>query len=69
MIDNNSETIIRYNLDEYIENIISRLSDEELQEIIDSTGNGCLSGIVTPKMVKRHLRNSMYKIMSNSIKE
>ena len=60
---NNKETIIRYDLDEYIENVISCLSDEEYQEIIDSVNNGCLSGIVTPQLLKKHLRNSIRKIM------
>ena len=69
MVDNNEEVVVRYDLDEYIENIINGLSDEELQEIIDSTHNGCLSGIVTPKLIKKHLRNSIREIMLNKQKE
>lgn len=63
MIDNNKEIIIRYDLDEYIENIISRLSDEECQEMIDSINNGYLTGIVKPKHIKNYLCNSMREMI------
>ena len=66
MIDNNREIIIRYDLDEYIEDIVSGLSDEELQEIIDSTNNGYLSGIVKPEHIKNYLINAMRKMMLKS---
>lgn len=69
MVDNNGKIVVRYDLDEYIDSIINELSDEELQEIIDSTHNGCLSGIVTPKQIKKSLRNSMREIMLNKQKE
>ena len=69
MIDNDKEIIIHYDLDEYIENIINGLSDEECQEIIDSVNNGYLSGIITPKHIKKYLRNSMRETMLKSIKE
>ena len=67
MIDNDKETIVRWDLDEYIENIISELSDEECQEIIDSTNNGYLSGIVKPEHIKNYLRNSMREMMLKSV--
>lgn len=67
MIDNDKEIIIRYDLDEYIENIVSSLSDEEYQEIIDSTNNGYLTGIVKPEHLKNYLRNSMHEMMLKSI--
>ena len=67
MIDNDKEIIIRYNLDEYIENIVSELSDEEYQEIIDSTNNGYLSGIVKPEHIKNYLRNAMREMMLKSV--
>ena len=67
MIDNNKEIIIRYDLDEYIENMVSVLSDEECQEIIDSTNNGYLSGIVRPEHIKNYLRNAMREIMLKSV--
>lgn len=67
MPENNKEIIVRYDLDEYIDSIINKLSDEEVQEIIDSTHNGYLSGIVTPKLLKMHLRNSIREMMLNSI--
>ena len=66
MIDNNKEIIIRFNLDEYIENIINGLSDEECQEIIDSVSNGYLTGIVTPRHIKNYLRNSMREMMTKN---
>ena len=69
MVDNNGKIVVRYDLDEYIDSIINELSDEELQEIIDSTNNGYLSGIVTPKLIKKHLRNSIREIMLNKQKE
>ena len=65
MFDTNEEIVVRYGLDEYIDSIINNISDEELQEIIDSTHRGYLSGIVTPKQIKNNLRNSMRKIMLN----
>ena len=67
MIDNNKGTIIRYDLDEYIENIVSGLSDEECQKIIDSTNNGYLSGIVKPEHIKNYLRNAMRSMMLKSV--
>lgn len=66
MIDNNNEIIIRYDLDEYIENIISGLSDEECQEVIDSVNNGYLTGIIKPEHIKNYLRHSMREIMLKS---
>lgn len=66
MIDNNKEIIIRYDLDEYIENIINGLSDEECQKLIDSVNNGYLTGIVKPEHIKNYLRNSMREIMMKS---
>lgn len=69
MIDNNKETVIRFDLDEYIENIINGLSDEECQEVIDSVGNGYFNGIITPKYVRKYLRNYMRKVMLGDIKE
>lgn len=67
MIDNNKEIIIRYDLDEYIESMVSVLSDEECQEIIDSTNNGYLSGIVKPEHIKNYLRNAMREMMLKSV--
>lgn len=67
MFDTNKEIIIRYDLDEYIENIVSGLSDEECQEIIDSVNNGYLSGIVKPEHIKNYLRNAMREMMLKSI--
>lgn len=69
MIDNNNEIIIRYDLDEYIENTINGLSDEECQEAIDSVGNGYFNGIITPEHVRKYLCNYMRKVMLKSIKE
>lgn len=69
MVDNDKEIIVHYDLDEYIENIISCLSDEELQEIIDSIHNGYLSGIVTPQQIKKSLRIAMRDMMLNRQKE
>lgn len=69
MIDNNNEIIVRYDLDEYIEDIISGLSDEECQEIVDSTNNGYLTGIVKPEHIKNYLRNAMREMMLESIEE
>lgn len=66
MIDNNKEIIVRYDLDEYIENIINGMSDKEYQEIIDSVNNGYLNGIVTPEHIKKYLRNAMRKMMLES---
>lgn len=63
MIDNNKEVIIRYDLDEYIENIINGLSDEECQEVINSENNGYLAGVVKPEHIKKILRNSMREMM------
>jgi hypothetical protein len=67
MFDTNKEIVIRYDLDEYIENIVSGLSDEEYQEIINSTNNGYLSGVVKPEHIKNYLRNAMCKMMLKSI--
>jgi hypothetical protein len=69
MIDNNKETVIRFDLDEYIENIINGLSDEECQEIIDSVNNGYLSGIVAPRHIKNYLRNCMREMMTKDVKK
>ena len=78
MFNSNEAITIRYDLDEYIEDIINGLSDEEYQEIIDSIPNGCLSGIliprklnriVKPKHIKRYLRYYIRKIMLNQQKE
>lgn len=68
MTDNDKEIIIRCDLDEYIEDIISGLSDEEYQEIIDSTSNGYLTGIITPEHIKKHLRNSLLEVMLKNLK-
>lgn len=67
MFDTNKEIVIRYDLDEYIENIVSGLSDEEYQEIISSTNNGYLSGVVKPEHIKNYLRNAMREMMLKSI--
>ena len=69
MIDNNNKIIIRSDLDEYIANMVNRLSDEECQEVIDSVDNGYLSGIITPKHVRKYLRNYMRKVMLGNIKQ
>ena len=53
------EIVLRYDLDEYIEKIVSELSDEEYQEIIDSVNNGYLSGVVKPEHIKKYLRNAI----------
>ena len=66
MNDNDKEIIIHYDLDEYIENIINGLSDEECQDIINSVNNGYFSGIVTPKHLKKILRNSMHEMILNN---
>lgn len=63
---NGCDNCIRFDLDEYIENIINGLSDEECQEIIDSVSNGYLTGIVTPRHIKNYLRNSMREMMTKN---
>ena len=70
MLDNNDKKIIvHYDLDEYVENIINGLSDEECQEVIDSVGNGYLSGIVTLQQIKKSFRIAMRDMMLNRQKE
>lgn len=67
MFDTSKEIVIRYDLDEYIENIVSGLSDEECQEIIDSIKNGYLSGIVKPEHIKNYISNAMREMMLKGI--
>ena len=67
MMGDNKEIIIRYDLDGYIENIISGLSDEECQEIIDSVNNGYLTGTIKPEHIKNYLRDYMREMMLKSI--
>jgi hypothetical protein len=67
MFDTSKEIVIRYDLDEYIENIVSGLSDEECQEIIDSINNGYLSGIVKPEHIKNYISNAMREMMLKGI--
>lgn len=67
MFNSDEAITIRYDLDEYIEDIINGLSDEEYQEIIKSIPNGCLSGILIPKQLKKYMHHHIRKMMLNKL--
>ena len=76
MFNSDEAITIRYDLDQYIEDIVNELSDEEYQEIIDSIPDGCLSGIliprklnriVAPKHVKRYLHYHIRQMMLSKL--
>ena len=69
MNDNNEAITIRYDLDEYIEDIVNGLSDEEYQEAIDFIGHEYFNRIIKPKHIKRYLRRHIRKMILSSLEE